>query len=242
MSRLTEVDVDFISLVSKGANKQKINIYKSDDYEPDITQYEDNEEMKGFFNVLKSFFNKETKTINKESTSNIKSFKDRMTAKDVLQNIWSVNDTLVSTIRDIVSSGDIKDKKQALSIATDEHGAYLKAKVEGIDDIKKSDLLNEGDEDMKAEEIAEIIKEAIAPLQTKLDEIEKGENKEVNVESPVQTELSKEDISKAVSDAITPLTERIERIESFKGISKQADGIDETVVNKSNSVFAGIDI
>ncbi len=169
MARLTEVDVDYISLVSKAANKQKINIYKSDEYEPETTQ-ENDEEMKGFFNVLKSFFSKDDKAT--------------------------------------------KDK-----------------------DIQKEP---EGDEDLKKEDIAEIVKEAVAPLQSRLDEIEKGDTK---ADDPIkETELSKEDIAKAVIEAITPLTERIEKIENFKGISKQEEGTDETDINKSTSTFAGINI
>lgn len=245
MARLTEVDVDFISLVKHGANKQKINIYKSDNCEPEITQ-ENNEEFKGFFNVLKSFFNKSEEVKTVEELSNVKTFKDRMAEKDVLHNIWNVNDTLVSTIRDIVGDTNIKDKKQALSLAIDEHSDYLKIKIENINDIKKSTkLLQKGDEDLDKDEIVQIVRDTIKPLETKIAALEGDDTKEKNKEPEAtkgETEVTKEDIVKAVSEVLAPLSERIGKIEKFKGISKQEDGIDQAQVKKSNSVFTGINI
>ena len=52
MPIMKDLDIDFISLVNKGANKQTVKIYKSDK-EP-VNSNE--EEFRGFFNVIKSFF------------------------------------------------------------------------------------------------------------------------------------------------------------------------------------------
>lgn len=62
MPRMKNIDIDFISLVNKGANKQTVKIYKSDN-EP---LNSDDEEYRGFFNVMKSFFTKEKKEEQKE--------------------------------------------------------------------------------------------------------------------------------------------------------------------------------
>lgn len=243
MARMKDVDVDFISLVSKGANKQKIQIYKADE-EPENPNNEDNEdieEVTGFFNVLKSFFTKEE--IKEEAK--VKGFNERITTREVMDNIWRVNDTLVSVMRDVLA-GPVKDKETAISTAIDEHGAYLKAKLKGINGIKKTDFLNDegGMEDMKKEDLQEIIKEAISPINEKIEAIEK----ELNPETPepeIETKqdgISKEDITKAVTDALAPLTERIEKIENHKGISKQLEGEEEEVKKESSSIFAGINI
>lgn len=240
MPRMTDVDVDYISLVKKGANKQKIQIYKADDYEPETSNdNEEIEEVTGFFNAIKSFFTKEAKV---EEEVKVKGFNDRMTTREVMDNIWRVNDTLVSVMRDILSS-DMKNKEIALKNAIDEHGTYLKARIEGIDGIKKAEKLFEeegGNEEMKKEDLQEIIKEAIEPLNTKIQELEK-EMKGEEIEDKQEETITKEDIAKAVKEAIEPLNERIKKIENFKGISKQLDG-EEEQVEKSTSVFAGIDI
>ena len=64
MPRMKDLDIDFISLVNKGANKQTVKIYKADG-EPVNS---DDEEFRGFFNVLKSFFTKDKKEDIKKST------------------------------------------------------------------------------------------------------------------------------------------------------------------------------
>ena len=239
MARMTDVDVDYISLVKKGANKQKIQIYKADE-EPETSPINDEiEEVTGFFNAIKSFFTKEVKV---EEEVKVKGFNDRMATREVMNNIWKVNDTLVNVMRDILLS-DMKNKEKALKNAIDEHGTYLKARIEGIDGIKKAEKLFEeegGNEEMKKEDLQEIIKEAIEPLNTKIQELEK-EMKGEEIEDKQEETITKEDIAKAVKEAIEPLNERIKKIENFKGISKQLDG-EEEQVEKSTSVFAGIDI
>lgn len=239
MARMKDVDVDFISLVSKGANGQKVQIYKADE-EP-VTH---DDEMAGFFSAMKSFFSK--KDVSK-AEKDVKSFKDRMSAKEVMENMWRVNDTLVSVMRDVLGSASIKDKETAINTAIDEHGAYLKAKIKGIDDVKKADFLNNegGMEDMEIEDLKEIIKEAVEPISAKVEAIEKSmEVQEPTKQEPEPKEdnIAKEDIAKAVKEAIEPLNSRIEKIESFKGVSKQLEDDNEPIKKESTSVFAGINI
>lgn len=242
MARMTDVDVDFISLVKKGANKQKIQIYKADDYEPETTNDKSIEEVTGFFNVLKSFFAGEN--VKKEEKSTIKGFKERMTTRALMDNIWRVNDTLVSTMRDILGNPDVKDKEVLIATAIDEHGEYLKAKTKGVDDVKKSfDFFKkEEEEDMKKEDLQEIVKGAIEPLNAKIVALEKELNPgEENKDDSKEGIITKEDITKTVKQAMEPLSERIEKIEDQKGISRQLEN-EEREVEKSTSVFAGINI
>ena len=242
---MTDVDVDYISLVNKGANKQKIQIYKADE-KPETSKNEGIEEVAGFFNVIKSFFTQPEK--NDEEMA-VKSFNARMAERDVMDNIWRTNDALASTMMDILNSKDIKDKKAALNTVINQHSEYLKNKVAGIEDVKKAEeFFNQkgGNEDMKKEELQEVIKEAINPLNEKIEALEKELNPEVEEKEEIKKEenienITKEDIARTVKEAIEPLNERIKKIENFKGISKQLDG-EEEQIEKSTSIFAGIDI
>lgn len=243
MARLKEVDVDFISLVAKGANKQKINIYKADNSEPESQE----EELKGFFNVLKSFFEKGI--LKKEDESLVKSFNDWMTEANIMTNIWTVNDTLVSVMRDILKSPDIKDKKAALSTAIDEHGVYLKSKLENVDsDIKKSeDFFRKEDDEMNVkEEIATALKAALDPITARLDAIEGKDSKKKDPEDTngdkKEDKVTKEDIAEIVKSAVVPLTERLTVVEEARGISKQIDTTEQEEVKKSSGTFAGLDL
>lgn len=247
MARMTDVDVDFISLVNKGANKQKVQIYKADDYEPETFNDDKNiEEVTGFFNVIKSFFAGEA--VRKADKKTVKGFNDRILTVEVMDNIWRVNDALVSVMRDVLGDPDAKDKEAAINTAIDEHGAYLKAKIKGISILKKSNEFfkkEEEVEDMKKEELQEILKEVIAPLDEKIQAIEKEINEDEADETGEGTvekaAISKEDIKKALQEVITPLEERINKIESYKGVSNQLDDEDQPV-KKSDNIFTGINI
>lgn len=248
MARLTDVDVDFISLVTKGANKQKVQIYKADDYKPDTINDENIEEVTGFFNAIKSFFSGED--VKKSDKKTVKGFNERILTVEVMDNIWRVNDALVSTMRDILNDPNSKDKEALISTAIDEHGAYLKTKIKGIGTLKKShEFFNkEGEvEDMKKEELQEIIKGVIQPLSDKIGEIEaeinKGQDEKLNKdnEDNAETSITKEDIKKALEEVIEPLEKRIDKIENFKGISKQIDEEEDTF-QKSDNFWDGINI
>lgn len=245
MARMTDVDVDFISLVTKGANKQKVQIYKADETEeePEVLNDENIEEVTGFFNAVKSFFTGEE--VKKSDKKAVKGFNDRILTVEVMDNIWRVNDALVSTMRDALNDSNLKDKESFLSTAIDEHGAYLKTKIKGIGVLKKSDDFfkkEEEVEDMKKEDLQEIIKEVVKPLSDKIEgmeaEINKGQTEELDEGT---TTITKEDIKKALEEVIEPLETRINKIESFRGISKQIDG-EEEVFQKSDNIWEGINI
>ena len=94
------------------------------------------DEVKGFFNVLKDFF-----TGKFEKAAGKASFANRMAVHDAMDDMWKVNDTLQSCMRDILDDDGIKDKKTAMETAIDEYSAYMKKRVSNIDDgkVKKSD-------------------------------------------------------------------------------------------------------
>ena len=245
MARMTDVDVDFISLVTKGANKQKVQIYKADEVEdkPEAPNDEEIEEVTGFFNAVKSFFAGEE--VKKSDKKAVKGFNDRILTVEVMDNIWRVNDALVSTMRDILNDPNSKNKESLIATAIDEHGAYLKTKIKGIGVLKKShEFFKKEDDDMKKEELQEIIKEAIEPLSNKIEEMETEINKGQGQESDQEdagTSITKADIKKALEEVIEPLETRINKIENYKGVSNQLDGEEESF-QKSDNFWDGINI
>lgn len=243
MARLKNVDVDFLSLVGKGANKQKVQIYKADTEEPEASN---DDEVKGFFNAVKSFFTKaDNKTKNK-----IPSFKERMAATELHSNMWRVNDTLSSTVRDIIrdQTTTIEDKQTSLNQAVDEYAEYMKNKIKGLTKVKKAEdfFKKEDDEDLDKEKLVDVIKEAVKPLEDKIEGFERESQKNEAQNEPEDTKkedteaITPDDIKKAVNEVIEPLKERLTKIENYKGISKQLQ--DEPVEKENKSVFAGLDI
>ncbi|WP_129596023.1 XkdF-like putative serine protease domain-containing protein [Anaerophilus nitritogenes] len=257
-------------------NQEPAKVKKSNEENPE------SEEMKGFFNVLKSFFAGDS--IQKENKTTV-SFADRMAVNDVTEGMWRVNDTLRSTMRDILNSQDIKEKQPALNKAIDEFGIYMKNKIKNVGtQITKADedffgepvekagkkisasrmtsiknaitsLQNlvqeveenedtensEEEDEVKKEDIASIIKEAMTPINERLDKIEKGESStSQQVDGVENDKITKEDLTEVIKEAMVSIESRLEKVEKTRGISKQIDEVD--TVQKSNSVFSGIQI
>lgn len=144
MPRMKDLDIDFISLVNKGANKQTVKIYKSDD-EP-----VNDEEFRGFFNVMKSFFTKDKK----EKTTEIETHKmeeEEMKAEDIKKML---DDALAP----------IKEELKVLK------GDEIPA-VEGEECTKGQE---EPTEPTQEEIIAKAIEEATASLKEEITELKKS--------------------------------------------------------------------
>ena len=133
---MQEMDVNMISLVKKGANGQKIQIYKSDE------ELDPDEDAQGLLDLVKSFFsgrvNKADEAV-KSATKAVskKTFASMMAVNDITENMWRANDTLRSVMRDIINNEEIADKKAALLQAVEEYSAYMKDKV-NVSTIAKS--------------------------------------------------------------------------------------------------------
>ncbi len=75
---------------------------------------------------------------------------------------------------------------------------------------------------MKAEDIAEIVKQAVEPLATKLEKIEKQVNGE-EVEQTPEEQTAEEKIADIIQKAIDPIAKRVENIENAASIRKSLD-------------------
>ncbi|WHH59160.1 hypothetical protein [Petroclostridium sp. X23] len=286
MPQMTDVDINFISLVKKGANKQKIQIYKSDDYEEPETEpvQKEEDELKGFFNVMKSFFTGKKEIAKAEAAKSI-SFADRMAVSEITDGLWRVNDTLSSTLRDILRDDTVPDKQAAMNTAIDEYAAYMKNKIKNVGKkVAKADEdffmaepvakagkkvstarltsiknaiqslqsivseveTEEGDGEVKKEEIVEIVKsavtESVKPINERLDKIEKGDPADEQPAAEVKKEDIAEIVKSAVSESLKPIQERLTVVEKSRGISKADDDSDAgkgEEVKKSEGSFDG---
>lgn len=142
---MSNIDVNLISLVRKGANKQKIQIYKADEEPSDG----DEPTSEGFFSMLKDYFGgKRIEKGDAEAVStvadqkvvlpSVKNFKAMMAVKDITENMWRVNDTLSTVLRDILNNPAATDKKTLMEQAIDQYADYMKSKINSVK-IEKAD-------------------------------------------------------------------------------------------------------
>lgn len=210
---MRDMDISFISLVKKGANKQKIQIYKADNW-PE-TQPQEQEEMKGFFNVLKSFFSGKEPVAkeNKAPTD----FATIIANRDLNENLSTARRTLSDAIYNILNDEAITDKKTQIGTQIDAFKAYVLGELDRVGIKKAAELLETKIEIVKAgKKIStarlDSIKTTIQQLQGIVEEVEGNQDNE-----GVESQVKKEDIVKVVKEALDeglkPITERLDNIE-----------------------------
>lgn len=221
MPRMKDLDIDFISLVNKGANKQTVKIYKSDDK----PLSSDDEEFRGFFNVLKSFFTKEKKEDIKKSTY-VTDFNQLVGEKVVEERIrearWALMDALENTLLEptiIDKAGHIATQIDAFKdyVLNTVNTVGIQKSIEQIKEIKKS----KEEEEMKAEDIKKMLDDALAPIKEELkilkgDEGTKGQEETTE---PTQEEI----IAKAIEEATASLKEEITELKKSRKAPQSLD-------------------
>lgn len=237
---MTNIDVDFISLVHKGANGQQVQIYKSDEEVPD----DETKTVGSFMQVMKNFFigkadeaETATKVSNEETSKGKKknntSFAQTIAVSDIMDSMWRVNDTLRSVMRNIIADESITDKKQSLSQAIDDYATYMKEKINSTA-IAKSDFYDEPESNISkagrtlSEKSLTSIKNAITALQTLLTE----SGGEGEIQKGDDFDMSNEEIKKimkgALDEALQPITARLEAVEKAdtqEGVGKNTEDI-----------------
>ena len=304
MPRMTDMDINFISLVKKGANKQKIQIYKSDDYKPETNSNSNDDEVKGFINVVKSFFTGRNTVQKADKPKPPTDFAGAIAAQDVSNNLDNARWTLRTVMYNILADDNITDKKAQIGTQVDAFKTYvlnqldkvgikkcadqlkgepieksgkkisatrlksIKGAISSLQSIVDDAEVNEGgDGEVNKEDVSKVLKsvlnEGLKPINDRLDKIEKEDSTTCpscgakvkpgdkfcsscgkalpTASSSTKKEDTSEIIKSVINDALKPVTERIEAVEKSRGISKQADGGNETTVKKEN-VFSGIDI
>ncbi len=249
---MSDMDINMISFVRKGANKQKIQIYKEDETEEQEELAED--EVKGLFGVLKSYFTGKVQKAEEATKKSKKTFAGMMAVNDITENMWRANDTLRSVMRDIINNEEVVDKKAALLQAVDEYATYMKNKVntaaiakgDSFFDVPEIEIQKAGKkvssknlEALKAAQraLAIVIREA-EPEASKKENDNNDEEKEAEeVKKEELTEIMKQ----AMETALKPINDRLDKIEKEDVTNEQEESIegveDENIAEIIKSVM-----
>lgn len=238
MPRMKDLDIDFISLVNKGANKQTVKIYKSDDKPLNS----DDEEYRGFFNVMKSFFSKDKKEVKKSAY--ITDFNTLVGEAVMEQRIrdarWALMDSLENTLED----STIADKATYMATQIDAFKNYIintvntvgiQKSLEQIQEIKKS----KEDEDMKPEDIKKMLDDALSPIKKELETLKgeeqppEGDEGTEGEENPPTEPTTEEIIAKAIKEATEPL---IQEVTELKKSRRAPQSLDNTASGENKEV------
>lgn len=213
---MTDIDVDFVSLVDKGANKQNVQIYKAEDG----ADTENERTVNGFMAAMRNFF------VGKSAES-----------KQEEQSIVNTNAQLEKAGR-VLSGKNVALIKDAITA--------LQGLLGGIEDaVEQADVKKGDDENMTSEEIKDIVKnavgEAIKPLTEKVDELEKSTKADDEVDDNDLEKVLEKFAESVVAEAIKPLQERINSVEKSRGMTKSLDdNSQKSDVEKSEGIFDGL--
>ncbi|KAB5627886.1 hypothetical protein E8M24_31075, partial [Bacillus thuringiensis] len=173
---------------------------------------------------------------------------DRMAAalddmKDILSSIKG--GYTIAKSEDSVQAESIvlESIKKAGKVLSQKNHTKLDEALALITEIKEAASPQEEDE-MKAEDIAGIVKQAVEPLATKLEKIEKQVNGEET--EPTPEELTEEEKTAAViQKALEPFAERLENIEKAASIRKSLDPDEEYIPGQQpikKSIWTGVNL
>lgn len=249
---MSDMDINMISLVRKGANKQKIQIYKEEcEDQEDLEE----DEMKGLLGVLKSYFTGKVQKAEGATKKPKKTFAGMMAVNDITENMWRANDTLRTVMRDIINNEEVADKKAALLQAVDEYSAYMKSKVntaaiakgDSFFDVPETEIQKAGKkvsgknlEALKAAQkaLSAVISEA-EPEPAGKDKNRNGEEEAEEVKKEELTEVMKQ----AMEAALKPINDRLDKIEKADVASEQDESAEgeegtETITEIIKSVMS----
>ncbi|MFY0127870.1 XkdF-like putative serine protease domain-containing protein [Bacillus cytotoxicus] len=133
--------------------------------------------------------------------------------------------------------------KKAGKVLSQKNHAKLDEALALINEIKEDASPQEEDE-MKAEEFADIVKQAVEPLATKLDKIEKQVNGE-EVEPTPEEQTDEEKAAAVIQKALEPIAKRLENLENAASIRKSLDPDDDPVLGQQKikkSKWAGLNL
>lgn len=228
MPRMKNIDIDFISLVNKGANKQTVKIYKSDN-EP---LNSNDEEYKGFFNVMKSFFSKVkepekiTKTVDPFDFNSI--INQSLIEDRVREARWALMDVL----ENILDNSSIVDKATSMSMEIDKFKNYIISTVNTVGIAKALEEVREikkerQDEDMKVEGIKKMLDEALNPIKEDIKVLKREEEPVISDEGKeTPPELTTEEIiAKAIKEATEPIIQEVTELKKSRRAPQSLDPV-----------------
>lgn len=137
-----------------------------------------------------------------------------LTVKDIAKELGQPPEQIAKAGKKI-SDGNMKHIDDAIAALTD-----LKNKTAPADEQ------DEGEEDeLKKEDIAQIVKEALAPVSDRLDKLEKGEgdNPEGTTPTPEPEGGIADQLKDVLKEALAPIESRLETVEKARGLSRQGE-------------------
>lgn len=187
--------------------------------EKPVSKSENDEELNGFFNMLKGFFTGEK--VQKGE------LRDNYEREQKRRNLWSAWGGLEDVYYDSLwdnPTADVTDF-QRLKEGAAEFLEILQ-EIEDTGDILKAlenkpEEIRKGEKSMKKEDIEKLLDEKLDPINKRLDDFEKEDNGEG--EGEVEKDDLLKQFAKALDEKLDPVNDRLDNIEKARGISKQAD-------------------
>jgi len=226
--------------------------------EKPVTKSNEDDEVKGFFNLLKNFFTGKT-DVQKGAV------KDQYEQRSKANRFWVAIDSFESVLRRYNWQTDeyefendetkIREAIQDLSdilidLLTSENIAKAvgkppekvekagkkisSANMQKIKDAHAAlaelvALEEEEEEEVKKEDIEKMLDEKLSPITKRLEAIEKEEGTGSDGEEDIAKQFSE-----ILDTKLAPITERLEAVEKARGVSKQADTDGSGTVQKSD--------
>ena len=226
---LKDVEVQYISLVNKGANKQKLMLYKSADYQPEEEKVVE-PVAKGNETILEKVMNAVKGVLVKEDSK--PSFKASMEKQQAWNSLWDSFYVMRDVLADILWWSDTETPKADIEKELDEFKKFILDTL-GTVGVQKSAELMKADKE-KATKVLKMDKPVSAKL---VKEFEQSMNKLNNIFSEIKSgnivkeeedEMKAEDIQKAMEQVLAPLTQGIETLKSDLGeVSEKVDALEK---------------
>ena len=254
---MSDMDISMISLVRKGANKQKIQIYKENECEDSEDLEAD--EVKGLIGVLKSYFVMRD-IINNEEVADKKAallqavdeysayMKSKVNTAAIAKgdSFFDVPETEIQKAGKKVSGKNLealKAAQRALSAVISEAEPEPEPPEKNKDDNGEKEA-----EEVKKEELTEVMKQAmeaaLKPINDRLDKIEKedADDEQAETEDVAEgTEAITEIIKSVIGEALSPLESRLEKVEKSRGMARSLEGEERAgkIEKEAEDVFDG---
>ncbi|MGE8207673.1 XkdF-like putative serine protease domain-containing protein [Heyndrickxia sp. NPDC080065] len=224
-----------------------------------VSKSNDDEEVKGFFNLVKSFFQKGE-------------VRDNYERNQKRRNLWAVWDGIESAyyesvwdnrtpdvadferiekatiefleiIQEIKKSGDIakalenqpKKIKKAGKKLSATRMEKINAAFDALNELRGD--VEEEEEEVKKEDIEKMLDEKISAITKRLDSIEKEEG---NKETPAGEDEVLKQFGEVLDQKLAPINDRLDAVEKARGISKQADNDEGKHTEVKKSVWDGL--
>ncbi|SCC56648.1 Uncharacterized protein BCZB5J_04497 [Bacillus cereus] len=248
--RVEIAKADDLTHEEKGIIRKMVGFFKGEKQEIKKGEVKDrfvderqNRDLRAVFNLFEDVFYWEIWENNPDIDRMLTALDDM---KEILSSIkggYTIAKSEDSVQAESILLGNIKKAGKVLS---QKNHAKLDEALALISEIKEAAAPQEEDE-MKADEIAEIVKQAIQPFAEQVEKIAKQVNgEEVPGDNPTPEEQTEEEkVAAAIQKALEPYAERLENIENAATIRKGLDPDEEFTPGQQSikkSVWAGINL